>query len=55
MTTVPIVYLGDDLIGAGLAASLARPGGNLTGVDVQSNDCRAKWIELLRTVTRGSR
>jgi putative tryptophan/tyrosine transport system substrate-binding protein len=49
-TTIPIVYLGDDLVGAGLVASLARPGGNVTGVDVQSNDYRAKWVELLKAV-----
>ena len=50
-TTVPIVYIGDDLVGAGLVASLARPGGNVTGIDVQSNDFRAKWLELLSAVT----
>jgi putative ABC transport system substrate-binding protein len=48
--TVPIVYVGDDLVGAGLAASLARPGGNVTGVDIQSHDYRLKWVELLKAV-----
>ena len=49
-TTVPIVYVGDDLVGAGLVSSLARPGGNVTGVDVQSNDYRVKWVDLLKAV-----
>jgi putative tryptophan/tyrosine transport system substrate-binding protein len=48
--TVPIVYVGDDLVGAGLVASLARPGGNVTGVDIQSNDYRVKWVELLTAI-----
>ena len=46
--TVPIVYVGDDLTQTGLTAGLARPGGNVTGVDVQSNDYRGKWLELMR-------
>jgi len=48
--TIPIVTVGDDLVGIGLAASLARPGGNVTGIDVQAVDYRAKWLELLKTV-----
>ena len=48
-TTVPIVSVGS-LVDAGLAASLARPGGNVTGVDNQANDYRVKWLELLRAV-----
>jgi putative tryptophan/tyrosine transport system substrate-binding protein len=38
-TTVPIVSVGP-LVDAGLAASLARPGGNVTGIDNQANDYR---------------
>ena len=37
----------DALTQTGLTAGLARPGGNVTGVDVQSNDYRGKWLELL--------
>jgi putative tryptophan/tyrosine transport system substrate-binding protein len=49
--TVPIVCGGgDDLVGIGLAASLAHPGGNVTGVDVQAVDYRAKWLEILKAV-----
>ncbi len=49
-TTVPIVTVGDDLVGVGLAASLAHPGGNVTGIDVQASDYRLKWLDLLKTV-----
>jgi putative tryptophan/tyrosine transport system substrate-binding protein len=48
--TVPIVCVGDDLVGLGLADSLAHPGGNVTGVDVQAVDYRAKWLEILKAV-----
>jgi putative ABC transport system substrate-binding protein len=49
-TTAPIVTLGDDLVGVGFAQSLAHPAGNVTGIDVQAVDYRAKWLELLRAV-----
>lgn len=46
---VPIVFEGSaDPVAAGLVASLARPGGNLTGLAVQSSDAAAKSIEYLR-------
>jgi putative tryptophan/tyrosine transport system substrate-binding protein len=48
-TTVPIVSVGR-LIDNGLAASLARPGGDVTGIDNQANDYRMKWLELLGAV-----
>jgi putative ABC transport system substrate-binding protein len=47
---VPIVTIGDDLVGVGLAESLAHPGGNVTGIEVQSVDYRAKWLEILKAV-----
>jgi len=50
-TTVPIVSVGP-LVDAGLAASLARPGGNVTGIDNQANDYRVKWLELLGAVAK---
>ena len=47
-TTVPIVIQSGDPVGAGLVASLARPGGNITGTSILSGDYNAKWLELLR-------
>src|SRR5437762_2376226 len=47
-STVPIVMLTGDPVGAGLVASLAHPGGNVTGVSLLSGDYSAKWLELLK-------
>jgi putative ABC transport system substrate-binding protein len=47
--TIPIVMIGvGDPVGAGLAASLARPGGNITGNTVLSPDLGAKRLQILR-------
>jgi putative tryptophan/tyrosine transport system substrate-binding protein len=46
-TTIPIVFLTGDPIGEGLIASLARPGGNLTGVSVLAVELHPKRLELL--------
>jgi putative ABC transport system substrate-binding protein len=49
-TTIPIVALDleTDPIGSGLAASMGRPGGNITGIFLDARELNAKWIELLR-------
>jgi putative ABC transport system substrate-binding protein len=47
-TSVPIVILSGDPVGAGLVSSLARPGGNLTGTSILSGDYSVKWLQLLK-------
>jgi putative ABC transport system substrate-binding protein len=51
-TTIPIVALDleSDPLRDGVAASLARPGGNLTGIYLDVPEIQGKWIELLREV-----
>jgi putative tryptophan/tyrosine transport system substrate-binding protein len=51
---IPIVFdIALDPIGSGLVASLARPGGNVTGLSTQQADLAGKKIELLREVVPG--
>ena len=49
--TIPIVfaYAGDP-VGSGMVASLAKPGGNVTGLSVQSTDLAGKRLEILREI-----
>jgi putative ABC transport system substrate-binding protein len=50
-TVIPIVFLQiTDPVSSGLVASLARPGGNLTGLSLQSPDIAGKRLALLREV-----
>jgi ABC-type uncharacterized transport system substrate-binding protein len=45
--SIPIVGMTDDMIGSGLAASLARPGGNTTGVSILASELDVKRLEIL--------
>jgi putative ABC transport system substrate-binding protein len=46
-STIPIVFVASDPVGEGLVASLARPGGNLTGISLLTVEMMPKRIELL--------
>jgi len=46
--TVPIVSMSGDPVGSKLVASLAHPGGNITGLSLLSGDYSAKWLALLK-------
>ena len=53
---IPIVFAAvSDPVGPGLVASLARPGGNVTGVANQTSDTAGKKLELLREAVPGLR
>ena len=50
-TLIPIVFAAQmDPVGAGVVASLAHPGGNVTGLSIQTTDTADKRLELLREV-----
>lgn len=46
--SIPVVFVSGKAVEAGLVASLARPGGNLTGLDILAEELDVKRLELLR-------
>jgi putative ABC transport system substrate-binding protein len=53
--TIPIVGIADDLIGQGLVNSMARPGGNITGVSILATELDGKRQEILAEAVPGLR
>ncbi|HEY4469615.1 MAG TPA: ABC transporter substrate-binding protein [Stellaceae bacterium] len=52
--TIPIVFTNvSDPVGSGFVASLARPGGNATGIGVNEAPLAGKWLQLLKEIAPG--
>ena len=51
--TIPILAFTDDVLGAGLVASLSRPGGNTTGLTILAPELSAKRLEILSEIVPG--
>ena len=49
-TSIPIVVMTDNLVGAGLVSSFNRPDRNMTGVSVMATELDAKRLELLASI-----
>jgi len=47
---IPIVVVSGDPVGTGLVASLARPGGNITGISLMAAELHGKCVELFRDI-----
>ena len=55
-STIPVVFAtAGDAVGSGIVASLARPGGNVTGLSSMQPDTAGKRVELLRELIPGLR
>ena len=52
--TIPIVVITEDMVAAGFAASLARPGGNITGISLMSPDLDGKRQDILIEAVPGA-
>jgi putative tryptophan/tyrosine transport system substrate-binding protein len=53
--TIPLIGMSEDMVGAGLVASLARPGGNITGISLLSPELDGKRQEILIEAVPGVR
>jgi putative ABC transport system substrate-binding protein len=53
--TIPILTLNDDMVGHGLVASLARPGGNTTGISILATELDGKRQEILMEMVPAAR
>jgi putative ABC transport system substrate-binding protein len=53
--TIPIVGISDDMVGAGFVRSLARPGGNITGISILATELNSKRLELLMDALANAR
>jgi putative ABC transport system substrate-binding protein len=53
--TVPLIGMTEDMVAAGLAASLARPGGNITGISLLSPELDGKRQDILNEAMPGAR
>jgi putative tryptophan/tyrosine transport system substrate-binding protein len=54
-TTIPIFFVTSDSVQEGLVASLNQPGGNITGVDIMSDELTGKRLELLARIVSSDR
>lgn len=54
--TIPVVFVAvSDPVGQGIVASLARPGGNVTGISLQGRDTAGKLLSLLKEIVPSAR
>jgi putative tryptophan/tyrosine transport system substrate-binding protein len=53
--TIPIVGIAADLVRTGFAATMARPGGNLTGVNILASELDVKRLEILHEAIPAAR
>ena len=54
-STIPIVAIADDLVAARLIQSMARPGGNTTGISILATELDAKKVEILQEIVPAAR